>query len=132
MHFPPKEVIIPVGGAKPLAPYSPGIRLGELVFTSGQVALDPETGKLVEGGVEAQTRQAMINLGKVLEAAGSSFASALKVTIFMVDINDYAAINQVYGEFFPQDPPARSAVQVSALPAGALVEIEAIAVVTQT
>jgi 2-iminobutanoate/2-iminopropanoate deaminase len=122
-----KHVIIPEGGAKPLAPYSPGIRYGDLLFTSGQVGLDPATQTLVEGGVAAQAEQAMQNLGTILEAAGTSFSSLLKVTIFLTDITDYAAVNEVYGKFFDDAPPARSAVQVTALPAGALVEIEAIA-----
>ena len=124
-----KESIIPAGGAKPLAPYSPGIRMNHLVFTSGQVGLDPATGKLVEGGVEAQARQVMLNLRAVLEAAGSDMDHVLKCTVFMQDMNDYGKINAVYGEFFNQDPPARSAVQVGGLPIGALVEIEAIAIV---
>ena len=123
-----KEVVIPAGGAKPVAPYSPAIRMNHLVFTSGQIGLDPATGKLVEGGVEAQTRQTLQNLQGVLEAAGSGLAQVLKTTVFLNDINDYAAVNAIYAEFFTEDPPARSAVQVAALPIGALVEIEAIAV----
>jgi 2-iminobutanoate/2-iminopropanoate deaminase len=129
MQLPKKEVVIPAGGAKPLAPYSPGIRLGNLVFTSGQIGLDPDTQKIVAGGVQAETRQVLENVSTVLEAAGTSLDHAVKVTVFMVDMNDYGRINEVYGEFFKDDPPARSAVQVGALPAGALVEIEAVAVV---
>lgn len=124
-----KESIIPAGGAKPLAPYSPAIRMNHLVFTSGQVGLDPATGKLVEGGVQAQTRQVMLNLKVVLEAAGSDMDHVLKCTVFMQEMNDYGAINAVYGEFFNEDPPARSAVAVKGLPIGALVEIEAVAIV---
>lgn len=126
-----KEVIIPAGGAKPVAPYSPGIRYGDLVFTSGQIGLDPATWKFVEGGVEAQAKQVLENLKAVLEAAGSDLEHVLKATIFMQDMNDYAAVNAVYGEFFQGEPPARSAVQVGGLPLGALVEIEAVAVVKQ-
>lgn len=122
-----KNVIIPEGGAKPLAPYSPGIRYGELLFTAGQIGLDPATGKLVPGGVQAEARQALDNLGKILNAGGSGFAQTLKVTVFLADINDYAAVNQIYGEYFDENPPARSAIQVVALPAGARVEIEAVA-----
>lgn len=122
-----KKVIIPAGGAKPLAPYSPGIRHGKLVFTSGQVGIDPATGKLVEGGVAAQARQVMINLKAVLEAAGCGMEDVLKCTVFMRDMNDYGAINEVYGEFFAENPPARSAVAVLGLPIDALVEIEAVA-----
>lgn len=123
-----KKVVIPEGGAKPLAPYSPGIRHGKLVFTSGQVGLDPATGKLVEGGVAAQARQVMINVQKVLAAAGCTMDDVIKCTVFMTDMSDYGAINEVYGEFFTDNPPARSAVAVAGLPIGALVEIEAIAI----
>ena len=89
--------------------------------------MDPTTGKLVEGGVEAQARQALTNLQAVLEAAGTSLDRAVKVTVFLQDIKDFKAVNGVYAQFFTQDPPARSAVQVAALPLGGLVEIEAIA-----
>ena len=123
------ESIIPAGGAKPAAPYSPGIRYGELVFSSGQVGIDPATGKLAEGGIEAQARQCMENVKKVLEAAGSDMDHVLKCTIFMTDIADYGVINDIYGSYFTAAFPARSAFQVAALPLGALVEIEAIAVV---
>lgn len=124
-----KEIIIPAGGAKPVAPYSPGIRLEQLVFTSGQIGLDPAAGKLVEGGVAAQARQALENLKAVLEAGGADLSTVLKTTVFLNDINDYGVVNEVYAQFFTQDPPARSAVQVAALPVGALVEVEAIAFV---
>jgi 2-iminobutanoate/2-iminopropanoate deaminase len=124
-----KEVIIPAGGAKPVAPYSPGIRFGELVYTSGQIGLDPATGKFVEGGVADQARQVLENLKAVLEAAGSDLEHVLKTTVFLNDMNDYGAVNEVYAGFFQGDPPARSAVQVAGLPLGALVEIEAVAVV---
>ena len=125
-----KEVIIPAGGSKPLAPYSPGIRLnGELVFTAGQVGLIPDTTELVQGGVEAQARQALENLKTILEAAGAGLDTVVKTTVFLADMNDYAAVNQVYSEYFKSDPPARSAVEVARLPIDALVEIEAIAYV---
>ena len=127
--MPEKIVVIPVAGAKPLAPYSPGIQYGELLFTAGQIGLDPASGKLVEGGVGPETRQALKNLGAILEAGGSAFASLLKVTIFLVDISDYGAVNEIYAEFVGEQPPARSAIQVAALPAGARVEIEAVAAV---
>ncbi len=126
-----KEVIIPAGGAKPLAPYSPGIRYQDLVFTSGQVGLDPATGKLAEGGVAAQAQQALKNLQAVLEAAGSDLAHVLKCTVFLTDMADYGAVNEVYGKFFTADPPARSAIAVAGLPVGALVEIEAVAVTVE-
>jgi 2-iminobutanoate/2-iminopropanoate deaminase len=132
MQSPKKEVIIPKGGSKPLAPYSPGIRTGNLVFTSGQVALDPSTGKLMEGGIEAETRQALTNLKAVLEAANSSLDDVVKVTVFLNDINDYGKVNEVYGTFFTQDPPARSAFQAAKLPISALVMIEAVALVKES
>jgi len=125
-----KEVIIPAGGAKPLAPYSPAIRLdGRLVFTAGQVGLLPGTSQLAEGGVTAQARQALENLKAVLDAAGAGLETVVKTTVFLADMDDYAAVNEVYGEYFKEEPPARSAVQVARLPVNALVEIEAIAYV---
>jgi 2-iminobutanoate/2-iminopropanoate deaminase len=124
-----KDVILPAGGAKPVAPYSPGIRYGGMVYTSGQIGLDPVTGKFVEGGVAAQAQQVLENLSAVLTAAGSDLDHVLKTTVFLNDMNDYGAVNEIYAEFFKGDPPARSAVQVAGLPLGALVEIEAVAVV---
>ncbi|MBI3160772.1 MAG: reactive intermediate/imine deaminase [Chloroflexi bacterium] len=126
-----KQVIIPAGGAKPLAPYSPGIRAGQFVFTAGQVGLDPAAHKLVPGGVQAEARQALENLKKILEAAGSSMGQVVKTTVFMTEMSNYGPINEVYGEYFKENPPARSAVAVRELPAGALVEIEAIALVSE-
>ena len=128
MHDLEKEVIIPKGGVKPLAPYSPGIRLGELVFTSGQIGLNPQTGKLVSGGVLQETRQALNNLTQILIAAGSSLKHVVKVTVYLKDIQDYGRVNQVYAEFFTHKPPARAIIQGD-LPAGATVELDAIAVV---
>lgn len=111
-----------------VGPYSQAIRAGDFVFTAGQLGLDPATGKLVAGGVEAQTRQALTNLSAVLAAAGASLAQVVKTTVFLQDIGDFKAMNGVYAQFFAADPPARSAVQVAALPLGGLVEIEAVAV----
>ncbi|TAK12943.1 MAG: reactive intermediate/imine deaminase [Anaerolineae bacterium] len=127
-----KEVIIPAGGAKPLAPYSPGIRAGQFVYTAGQVGLDPATQKLVEGGVQAQARQSLENVKRILEAAGSSLAQVVKTTVFMTEMSNYGPINEIYGQYFTENPPARSAVAVKELPAGALVEIEAVALVTES
>ena len=112
---------------KAIGPYSVATKAGPFVFTSGQLGLEPASGALVEGVVEAETRQALTNLRHVLEAAGSSLSLVVKTTVFLRDINDFARMNAVYGEFFTQDPPARSAVQVAALPKGGAVEIEAIA-----
>jgi len=124
---PTREVIATENAPAAVGPYSQGIRAGHLIFTAGQLGMDPTTGKLVEGGVEAQARQALTNLQAVLEAAGTSLDRAVKVTVFLQDIEDFKAVNGVYAQFFTQDPPARSAVQVAALPLGGLVEIEAIA-----
>jgi len=124
---PVREVIATNKAPAAMGPYSQGIRAGDLVFTAGQLGIGPSTGKLVNGDVEAQARQALTNLQAVLEAAGSSLERAVKVTVFLQDINDFKAVNAIYAQFFTQDPPARSAVQVAALPLGGLVEIEAIA-----
>jgi 2-iminobutanoate/2-iminopropanoate deaminase len=122
-----REVIATRNAPAAVGPYSQGIRANGLIFTAGQLGIDPATGNFVGGGVEAQARQALTNLQAVLEAAGSSLSRAVKVTVFMQDMNDFKAVNGVYAQFFTQDPPARSAVQVAALPLGGLVEIEAIA-----
>jgi len=122
-----RTVIIPEGGAKPLGPYSPGIRAGRLVFASGTTGMDPKTSSLVEGGVAAETRQALANLSKVLEAGGSSIGNVMKTTVFMTNLQEFATMNEIYGEVFDTEPPARSTIQVAALPGGASVEIEAIA-----
>lgn len=129
MQAPKKEVIIPKGGAKPVAPYSPGIRVGQFVFTAGQIALDPATGQLVKGGIQAETHQALTNLKAILEVAGSDLDHTVKVTVFLNDMDDFGAVNEVYGTFFKEAPPARSAVQSPKLPLGALIMIEAVALV---
>ncbi len=124
-----KEVILPQGAPKPLAPYSPAIRAGSIVYTAGQVGLDPATGKLVSSDIKDQVRQVLTNLKTILEAAGSDLSLVVKTTVLLKDISDYAPLNEVYGEFFKNDPPARTAVAVKDLPANALVEIEAVALV---
>jgi 2-iminobutanoate/2-iminopropanoate deaminase len=122
-----RKPIHPPGAAKPLAPYSPGIDAACFVFVSGQLGLDPAINKIVPGGIEAETRQALINVQTILNAADTTLEQVVKVTVFLRDINDFAAMNGVYGQFFMEEPPARSAFQVAALPLGAAVEIEAIA-----
>ncbi len=112
-----------------VGPYSQGTRTGELVFSAGQIPLDPATGSMVEGGIKEQTRQVLKNLQAVLEAGGAGLDSVMKCTVFLQDMGEFALMNEVYGEFFPDSPPARSAVEVAALPLGALVEIEAVALV---
>jgi 2-iminobutanoate/2-iminopropanoate deaminase len=123
-----RETIHTVAAPEAIGPYSQAIAAGGYVFTSGQIGLDPTNGQLVEGGIEAQTRQVMANLAAVLAAAGLTFADVVKTTIFLIDMNDFAAVNAVYGESFEDGPkPARSTVAVAALPRAARVEIEAIA-----
>ena len=124
-----KEVIITEKAPKALGPYSAGIKAGNLVFTAGQLGLDPQSGDFVAGGIEAQTQKALENLSAVLEAAGSSLAQVVKTTVFLKDMNDFGAMNGVYGQFFTDKFPARSAVQAARLPKDGLVEIEAIALV---
>lgn len=125
-----KTVVTTEKAPKAIGPYSVAIKAAHLVFTSGQIGLLPETGALVEGGVEAETRQALANLGAVLEASGCALDSVVKTTVFLKDINDFARVNAIYGEYFTVNPPARSAVQVAALPKGAAVEIECVAILS--
>jgi 2-iminobutanoate/2-iminopropanoate deaminase len=110
-----------------IGPYSPAIRSADLLFTSGQLGLDPITGELVAGGTAAQMRRALQNCALLLEAAGASTADVLKTTVFLRSLDDFQEMNSVYAEFFTQDPPARTTVQAAALPKGAAVEIECIA-----
>ena len=112
-----------------IGPYSQAIAAGGVLYCSGQIPLDPATGQLIEGDIETQTRRVLDNLGAVLAEGGASFASVVKTTIFLADLGDFAAVNKVYGERFTGTPPARSTVQVAGLPRGALVEIEAVALV---
>jgi 2-iminobutanoate/2-iminopropanoate deaminase len=111
-----------------VGPYSQGIVTHDLVFCSGQIGLEPATGELVAGGVEAQSERAIRNLEAVLDAAGANLADVVKTTVFLVDINDFATVNATYARFFPDPPPARSTFAVAALPKGARIEVEAIAV----
>jgi 2-iminobutanoate/2-iminopropanoate deaminase len=110
-----------------VGPYSQAVVDGDRVYLSGQIPLDPATGKLVSGDIETQTRRVLDNVRAVLEAAGSGLDKVCKTTVFVTDLRDFAAINQVYAGYFPTDPPARSTVQVSALPLGASIEIEVVA-----
>jgi 2-iminobutanoate/2-iminopropanoate deaminase len=124
-----RTVIATDGAPRPYAgaPYNQAIKAAGLVFCAGQVGLDPASGTFVQGGVEAQTQRVMENLRAVLEAAGSTLDRVVKTTVFVADLADFATVNEVYATFFRELPPARSTVQVAGLPAGALVEIEAIA-----
>lgn len=123
-----KEIVTTEKAPKAIGPYSVANVFENLVFTAGQLGLDPASGNIVEGGVEAETRQALTNLKSVLEAAGSDLEHVLKTTVFLRDIGDFARMNAVYGQFFTANFPARSAVQVAALPKGGAVEIEAVAI----
>ena len=124
-----REVIATKKAPAAVGPYSQAIRVGDFVFTAGQLAFDPATGKLVEGGIEEQTRQVLRNITAVLEAAGSSLDEVVKTTVFLKDMGDFKAMNEVYASFFANQPPARSTVEVANLIPGALVEIDAIAIV---
>ena len=117
------------GVSTPVGPYSPGIDCGDLVFLAGQIGKDPATGRLVAGGVEAETRQAMDNLGAVLQEAGLGYEDVVKASVFLTDVDDFAAMNRIYASYFSADgaPPARTTVQVAAIPTGALIEIDFIA-----
>lgn len=123
-----KEIVTTEKAPKAIGPYSVANVFENLVFTAGQLGLDPASGNIVEGGVEAETRQALTNLKSVLEAAGSDLEHVLKTTVFLRDIGDFARMNAIYGQFFTANFPARSAVQVAALPKGGAVEIEAVAI----
>jgi 2-iminobutanoate/2-iminopropanoate deaminase len=122
-----RNVITTERAPKAIGPYSAGISTETMIFASGSLGLDPTTGEFVPGGIEPQTRQALKNLEQVLLAGGASLATVVKTTVFMQDLSEFGKMNAVYAAFFPDDPPARSTVQVAALPKGAAVEIEAIA-----
>lgn len=126
----PSKIIVQTDNAPAaIGPYSQAVKVGEMLFTSGQIPLLPN-GELLEGDIQAQTRQVLTNLQAVLEAAGSSLEQVVKCTCFLSDMNNFAAMNGVYGEFFAANPPARSAVEVARLPKDVLIEIEAIALLS--
>jgi 2-iminobutanoate/2-iminopropanoate deaminase len=127
-----REVLTADKAPKALGPYSLGIRSKGLVFVSGTIGKDPATGEFAPGGVAAETRQTLKNIAHILESGGSSLDLVVKTTVFMQDLGEFATMNEVYAGFFGADPPARSTIQVAALPGGATVEIEAIAVVGET
>jgi 2-iminobutanoate/2-iminopropanoate deaminase len=122
-----KRAIHPANAAKPIAPYTPAIAVGDLLFLSGQIALDPATGELRMSSIAEETRQVMENVGSLLKAAGFGYGDLVKVTIFLSDMAHYAAVNEVYGGYFGEEPPAREAVAVKGLPRGVNVEISGIA-----
>lgn len=126
-NFTMKKVISTQQAPAAIGPYSQAIQVGNLVYTSGQIPIDPSTGFLVEGGIKEQTRQSLLNVKAILEEAGLTMGNVVKTTVFMADMNDFADMNAVYASFFTEPYPARSAVAVKTLPKGALVEIEVIA-----
>src|SRR5258705_2428506 len=122
-----KQAVSSPGAPKAIGPYSQAVRAGQLLFGSGQVPLDPATGQMVDGDIAAQTRRVFDNLRAVLEAGGRSFADVVRTTVFLADMNDFAAVNAVYGTYFTEPYPARATVQVARLPKDAKVEIDLIA-----
>ena len=122
-----KQAVSSPDAPKAIGPYSQAVRAGQLLFVSGQVPLDPATGQIVSGDIAAQTRRVFENLGAVLEAGGRSFADVVRTTVFLADMNDFAAMNEVYGQYFKEPYPARATVQVARLPKDARVEIDLIA-----
>lgn len=122
-----RQIIKTEDAPQAIGPYSQAISAGGFVFLSGQIPLDPATGQFVEGGIAEQTEQVLRNLSKVLEAAGTSMARVVKTTVFLADMGDFVAMNEVYGRFFSENPPARSTVQAARLPRDARVEIDVIA-----
>jgi 2-iminobutanoate/2-iminopropanoate deaminase len=126
--MPAREAVATAGAPKALGPYSQAIRVGQLLFVSGQVAIDPATGNLVEGDAAAQARRVLLNIGEILNAAGATFGNVARATLFLADLKDFAAVNEVYGQFFPAPAPARSTVEVSRLPKDSRLEIDVIAV----
>lgn len=124
-----KTVVQTDNAPKAIGPYSQAVRTDSMVFTAGQIALDPATMELVPGGVEEQTRQVLTNLRNVLEAAGTDLSNVVKTLVFLQDMSDFPKMNAVYAEFFGENPPARSTVAVAGLPKGGLVEIEAVALI---
>ena len=124
-----REAVQTTGAPAAIGPYSQGVRAGGFLFCSGQLPLDPTTGKMVDGGIEAQTERVLANLEAVLTAGGATLRSVVKATVYLVDMGDFPAMNAVYRKYFPAVPPARATVQIGKLAAGACVEIDAIAAV---
>lgn len=124
-----KEIVATDLAPRAIGPYAQGVKAGGFVFFSGQIALDPATGEMVSGGVAAETERVMLNIEAALAAAGAGFSQVVKTTIFLTDLAAFGTVNEIYGQRFKHEPPARSTVQVAALPRGATVEIEVIACV---
>ena len=124
-----REVVTSPGSAPAIGPYSPALRVGEFLFLSGQIPLDPASGQIVAGDIRAQVTRVLENMGELLKAGGASFAQVVRTTIFLADMNDFAAVNEVYATYFTPPYPARATVQVARLPKDVRVEIDAIAVI---
>lgn len=124
-----RETISTANAPGAIGPYSQAVKTDEMIFCSGQIPIDPATGEFISGGVAEQTRQVLVNLGAVLEAAGADLNRVVKTTVFLADMNDFAAMNEVYAEFFSENKPARATVQAARLPRDARVEIDCIAVI---
>jgi 2-iminobutanoate/2-iminopropanoate deaminase len=127
-----REIVATEAAPQAIGPYSQAISTGDFVFTSGQIPIDPKTGVFVEGGIAEQTEQVLRNLSEVLRAAGTSLEAVVKTTVYLADMDDFAAMNEVYGRYFSNEPPARSTVQAARLPRDARVEIDVIALKTVT
>jgi len=123
-----KETVFTEAAPKAIGPYSQAIKVGGFIFTAGQGGMDPKTGEIVTGGIEAETRQVLTNIKNILEAAGSSMDLVVKTTVYLRDMQDFAVMNGVYATFFPTNPPARTTVQAAALPRGIAVEIDTVAI----
>ena len=130
MPEPVKQIIKTDKAPKAIGPYSAGVKTNQFIFTAGQLGIIPESGNIISGGIENETRQALINVQHILEEAGSSLRWVVKTTVFLRNMDEFSQMNTVYAEFFTENPPARSTVQVAALPKNANVEIEAIAMVS--
>lgn len=122
-----REIITAEKGPKAIGPYSQAVKANGFIFTAGQVALDPVTGQMAQGGIAAEAARVLDNLKAVVEAGGSSLAQAVKVTVYLKDMNDFAAMNEVYARYFPKNPPARSTIEAARLPRDARVEMDLIA-----
>ena len=125
-----RQIISTTEAPSAIGPYSQAVQVGGMLFVSGQIPIDPVSGELVQGGVEAETRQVLNNLKAILEAAGSSLEKVVKATLFIADMNQFGTINAIYAEYFQTDPPARACVEVARLPKDVQVEIEAVALVS--
>ena len=123
-----KETVFTEAAPKAIGPYSQAIKVGGFIYTAGQGGMDPKTGEIVAGGIEAETRQVLANIKNILEAAGSSMDLVVKTTVYLRDMQDFTAMNGVYATFFPTNPPARTTVQAAALPRGIAVEIDTVAI----